>query len=56
MLSILAMLAAGCLIDVAIVAVLAYLTDGRRAARPLYGARLPRPTLTSVPPRRLTTG
>lgn len=36
--STLAILAAGCLIDGAIVAVLAYLTDGRRAARPLYGA------------------
>jgi hypothetical protein len=38
MLSTLAILAAGCLIDGAIVAVIAYLTDGRRAARPLYGA------------------
>ena len=39
MLSTLAMLTVGCLIDGAIVALLAYLIDGRRAARLLYGTQ-----------------
>jgi hypothetical protein len=38
-LSTIAILAAGCLIDVALILLLARLTDGRRPARALYGAR-----------------
>jgi hypothetical protein len=34
-----AILVAGCLIDALIVVALVYLTDGRRSARALYGAR-----------------
>jgi len=39
LLSTIAILAAGCLIDGALILLLARLTDGRRAARALYGAR-----------------
>lgn len=40
MLSTIVILAAGCLIDAALVLLLVRLTDGRRPARALYGARV----------------
>jgi hypothetical protein len=39
MLSTIVILAAGCLIDAALVLLLVRLTDGRRPARAVYGAR-----------------
>lgn len=47
MLSTAAILTAGCLIDAIVVLALLYLSDGRRSARALYGARRS-PTLRSV--------
>lgn len=47
LLSTASILAAGCLIDGLIVLALVYLTDGRRSARALYGARRA-PALWSV--------
>ena len=47
LLSTAAILTAGCLIDGMIVFALMYLTDGRRSARALYGARRT-PALRSV--------
>jgi hypothetical protein len=45
--SVRAAVAVGCLIDGAIIALLAYMTDGRRGARLLYGTR-PAGTLRSI--------